>query len=178
LEETLIGGGLDEFRGVVESVADGEYDVMDVAAAAVKMAHEASGNDKHEEEIPVERVSVQRDRPKRAGMDEGAGEGTREGKREGKPPRTVAGNKRKPKWEVAKIYIGAGRKAKIRPGDIVGAIANELKIDADAIGAIEIFDRFSLVEVPDEIADDIVETLRTTHIKGKRVPVRRDKSVA
>jgi len=170
LSEILIGGELDEFRGVIESLADGEYDVMDVAAAAVKMAHEASGNDKHEEEIPVERVSVQNDRPKR--------EGKPEGKREGKPPRTVAGNRRKPNWEVAKIYIGAGRKAKIRPGDIVGAIANELQIDADAIGAIEIFDRFSLVEVPDEIADDIVDTLRATHIKGKRVPIRRDKDVA
>lgn len=164
LQEILIDGELDEYRGVVESLADGDYDVMDVAAAAVKMAHEASGNDKHEaeEEIPVDRSSIPHDRPKR----------------EGKPPRTVAGNKRKPGWEVAKIYIGAGRKAKIRPGDIVGAIANELKIDADAIGAIEIYDRFSLVEVPDEIADDIVATLRATHIKGKRVPVRRDKDVA
>jgi ATP-dependent RNA helicase DeaD len=161
LQEILIGGELDEYRGVVESLADGEYNVMDVAAAAVKMAHEASGNDKHEneEEIPVERSSVPRDRPAR----------------EGKPPRTVAGTKRKPKWEVAKIYIGAGRKAKIRPGDIVGAIANELQIDADAIGAIEIYDRHSLVEVPEEIADDIVNTLRATHIKGKRVPIRRDK---
>ena len=164
LQEILIGGELDEYRGVVESLSDGDYDVMDVAAAAVKMAHEASGNDKREaeEEIPIERSSLPHDRPKR----------------EGKPPRTVAGNKRKPGWEVAKIYIGAGRKAKIRPGDIVGAIANELKIDADAIGAIEIYDRFSLVEVPDEIADDIVTTLRATHIKGKRVPVRRDKDVA
>ena len=59
----------------------------------------------------------------------------------------------------------------------MGAIANELQIDADAIGAIEIYDRFSLVEVPDEIADDIVDTLRATHIKGKRVPIRRDKDV-
>jgi ATP-dependent RNA helicase DeaD len=161
LQEILIGGELDEYRGVVESLADGEYDVMDVAAAAVKMAHEASGNDRHEneEEIPIERSAVSRERPKR----------------EGKPPRTVAGTKRKPSWEVAKIYIGAGRKAKIRPGDIVGAIANELQIDADAIGAIEIYDRHSLVEVPEEIADDIVNTLRATHIKGKRVPIRRDK---
>jgi ATP-dependent RNA helicase DeaD len=161
LQEILIGGELDEYRGVVESLADGEYDVMDVAAAAVKRAHEASGNDRHEneEEIPVERSAVSRERPKR----------------EGKPPRTVAGTKRKPSWEVAKIYIGAGRKAKIRPGDIVGAIANELQIDADAIGAIEIYDRHSLVEVPEEIADDIVNTLRATHIKGKRVPIRRDK---
>jgi ATP-dependent RNA helicase DeaD len=164
LQEILIAGELDEYRGVVEALADSDYDVMDVAAAAVKMAHEASGNDKHEneEEIPVERTSVPRDRPKR----------------EGKQPRTVAGTKRKPGWEVAKIYIGAGRKAKIRPGDIVGAIANELQLDADVIGAIEIYDRFSLVEVPDEIADDIVDTLRATHIKGKRVPVRRDKDVA
>jgi ATP-dependent RNA helicase DeaD len=163
LEEILIGNELDEYRGVVESLADGPHDVMDVAAAAVKMAHEASGNDRHEaeEEIPVTRTPVAHDRPKR----------------EGKPPRTVAGTKRKPGWEVAKIYIGAGRKAKIRPGDIVGAIANELQIDADAIGAIEIYDRFSLVEVPDEIADDIVNTLRSTHIKGKRVQVRRDKDV-
>lgn len=163
LQEILIGGELDEYRGVVESLADGDYDVMDVAAAAVKMAHEASGNDKHEaeEEIPVERSSLPRERPKR----------------EGKPPRTVAGTKRKPGWEVAKIYIGAGRKAKIRPGDIVGAIANELQLDSDVIGAIEIYDRYSLVEVPDEIADDIVTTLRGTHIKGKRVPIRRDKEV-
>lgn len=165
LQEILIDGELDEYRGVVESLADGDHNVMDVAAAAVKMAHEASGNDRHEaeEEIPVLRPSVPHertnDRPKR----------------EGKPPRTVAGTKRKPKWDVAKIYIGAGRKAKIRPGDIVGAIANELQIDADAIGAIEIFDRHSLVEVPEEIADDIVNTLRATHIKGKRVPIRRDK---
>jgi ATP-dependent RNA helicase DeaD len=166
LQEILIGGELDEYRGVVENLADGEYDVMDVAAAAVKMAHEASGNDKHEseEEIPVARTPApsSHDRPKR----------------EGKPPRTVAGSKRKPGWDVAKIYIGAGRKAKIRPGDIVGAIANELQLDADVIGAIEIYDRFSLVEVPEEIADDIVNTLRTTHIKGKRVPIRRDAEAA
>ena len=176
LQEILIGDQLDEYRGVVESLADGDYDVMDIAAAAVKMAHEASGNDKHEseEEIPVQRPPAQRassphDRPKDRSEDRP--------KREGKPPRTVAGTKRKPGWEVAKIYIGAGRKAKIRPGDIVGAIANELQLDADVIGAIEIYDRFSLVEVPDEIADDIIDTLRTTHIKGKRVPIRRDKVV-
>ena len=176
LQEILIGDQLDEYRGVVESLADGDYDVMDIAAAAVKMAHEASGNDKHEaeEEIPVQRPPAPRssaphDRPKDRSEDRP--------KREGKPPRTVAGTKRKPGWEVAKIYIGAGRKAKIRPGDIVGAIANELQLDADVIGAIEIYDRFSLVEVPDEIADDIIDTLRTTHIKGKRVPIRRDKDV-
>ena len=80
-----------------------------------------------------------------------------------------------PEWDVARLYIGAGRNANIRPADLVGAIVNEAGIDARAIGAIQITDRFSLVEVPDEIAEGIIETLRATTIKGKRVPVRRDR---
>jgi ATP-dependent RNA helicase DeaD len=71
--------------------------------------------------------------------------------------------------------VGAGRAAGVRPGDLVGAIANEVGIDASAIGAIEIADKFSLVEVPAEIADDIVTALRASTVKGKRVPVRRDR---
>jgi ATP-dependent RNA helicase DeaD len=63
----------------------------------------------------------------------------------------------------------------IRPGDLVGAIANEAKISSRDIGAIEIADRFSLVEVPEAMADQIVEALRSTTIKGKRVTVRRDR---
>jgi ATP-dependent RNA helicase DeaD len=159
LREMLRGGDLDAFRTIVESVVDGEFDVMDVAAAAVKMAHESTNVEAEEVEIPI---APQADRARRE-------------PREGKKPRSSTKTRGTPQWEVAKIYVGAGRKAKIRPGDLVGAIANELKIDADAVGAIEIYDRFSLVEVPDEIADDIVSALRATHIKGKKVPVRRDR---
>jgi ATP-dependent RNA helicase DeaD len=63
----------------------------------------------------------------------------------------------------------------IRPADLVGAIANEAGIDSRDIGAIEIADRFSLVEVPDEAADEIIRALRGTTIRGKRVLVRRDR---
>ena len=62
----------------------------------------------------------------------------------------------------------------MRPGDLVGAIANEAEIEPRDIGAIEIADKFSLVEVPDEIADDIVDALRSSHVKGKKVMVRRE----
>ncbi len=165
LREMLVGGDLDRFRVVVESLADDEFDVVDVAAAAVKMAHEATdGSSGEEAEIPS--TTPQRERaPREQGEDGHAGR---------KKPRTTKHVSR-PAWDVAKIYIGAGRKAKLRPGDIVGAIANELQISGDSVGAIEIYDRFSLVEVPEEIADDVVSTLRATHIKGKRVPIRRDK---
>lgn len=76
---------------------------------------------------------------------------------------------------LARLYIGAGRKAKVRAADVVGAIANEAGIDAGAIGAVRITDRYSLVEVPEEIADDVIAALQATTIKGKRVQVRRDR---
>jgi ATP-dependent RNA helicase DeaD len=63
----------------------------------------------------------------------------------------------------------------VRPGDLVGAIANEVGISAGAIGAIQISETHSLVEIPEEIADDIIEALRATTIKGRRVVVRRDR---
>ena len=70
------------------------------------------------------------------------------------------------------MYIGAGRTAGIRPGDLVGAIANEAGLDSNVIGGIEVMDRFSLVEVPANLARDIVEALGRTRIKGNKVPVR------
>ena len=79
---------------------------------------------------------------------------------------------------MTRIYIGAGRRMGVRPGDLVGAITNEVGVEGSAVGAIEIADRFSLVEVPEEIAEDIIGALRSTTIKGKRVPVRRDRGPA
>ena len=149
---------------------------MDVAAAEVKQADaKESGGDP--EEIPT--VTLHPPRPNRSDRERAptakAGsrrhEAAKAGARgaAGKPPRIT------PEWDVARLYIGAGRLAKIRPSDLVGAIVNEAGVDPRAIGAIQITERFSLVEVPDEIADGIIDTLRGATIKGKRVPVRRDR---
>jgi ATP-dependent RNA helicase DeaD len=203
IRETLLEGELDSFRVVVESLADGEFDVMDVAAAAVKAAHEAAGNGGEQEvEIPVVfdvHGAGKGKRDKRNGQSKGerreaqAFDGKRgkkkdkwdgderKGRVESRDQRSEKGGKKakrarsNPEWEVSRLYIGAGRKAKIRPGDIVGAIANEVGVDSDAVGAIEIYDRYSLVEIPNEIAEDIIDALRSSTIKGKRVVVRRDK---
>ena len=76
---------------------------------------------------------------------------------------------------MTRIYIGAGRKAGVRPNDLVGAIANEAGISSREIGAIEIADGFSLVEIAEESADDVIGALRASAIKGKRVTVRRER---
>ncbi len=73
---------------------------------------------------------------------------------------------------MARIYVGAGRDTGIRPGDLVGAIANEAKINSNVIGAIHIEERFSLVDVPEPLVKGIVEVLGRTRIKGRKVPVR------
>jgi ATP-dependent RNA helicase DeaD len=57
----------------------------------------------------------------------------------------------------------------------VGAITNEVGIGGQAIGAIEIADRFALVEVPEEMADEIVRALKVASIRGRRLPVRRER---
>ena len=80
-----------------------------------------------------------------------------------------------PPGPQARLFIGAGRQAGIRPGDLVGAITGEAGIESRMIGAIEIADRFSLIDVPDDLADSIVAALRASSIRGKKVTVRRDR---
>jgi ATP-dependent RNA helicase DeaD len=157
LRETILAGGLDAFRGVVESLAE-EFDVMDVAAAAVKQSEGRDGGGE-EQEIPA--VSARPERPTTS-----------------RKVATHPGARRRqsPGWEVARLFIGAGRNVSLRPGDLVGAIANEVGVDSSAVGAIQISERHTIVEVPDEIADEIVARLRAATIRGKRVLVRRDRA--
>ena len=75
---------------------------------------------------------------------------------------------------VARIWVGAGRQAGVRPQDLVGAITNEAGIAGALIGAIQISDRFSLVEVPEEAADQVVKALGNSNVRGKKVRVSRD----
>jgi len=167
IRETILAGDLDHFRVVVDSLAQ-EFDIMDVAAAAVKQA-DAKEAGQDEEEIPS--VAV-RPEPSRGAHDRGKLKPTGKG---GEKPRKSRREAVASDGNVVRVYVGAGRKSKVRPADLVGAIVNEAGIDPRVIGAIQITDRFSLVELPDDIADDVIGTLRATTIKGRKVPVRRDR---
>jgi ATP-dependent RNA helicase DeaD len=58
----------------------------------------------------------------------------------------------------------------------VGAITGESRLGGKDIGAIQIADKFSLVEVPADAADEVVAALRGSTIKGKKATVRRERS--
>jgi ATP-dependent RNA helicase DeaD len=76
---------------------------------------------------------------------------------------------------ITRLFIGAGRAAGMRPGDLVGAITNEAGLRGGDIGAIQIADGFSLVEVPEAAADHVIRALRAATIKGQKVMVRRER---
>ena len=172
LEKTLMtvgqaieAGGLENFRTVVETLGE-EFDLLDVAAAAVKLAHEASGNrGEDEEEIAV----VQ---PPREAKSHHAKE-----KPSGKHRGTQGGVKftGRDKGRMVRIHVGLGRKSGVRPADLVGAIANEAGISGRDIGNIEMGNGFSLVEIPEAAADAVVEALTGAKIRGQRVSVRLDR---
>ena len=177
LRERLLAGKDEHTRVVVESLAQ-EFDIVDVAAAAVAMAHAATTGDGEDKEIPQAHTPASAPKAlRRGGASEGGAGGPRLVKREHK--RSPAGA-RGPEGAseggpMVRLFLGAGRKAGIRPGDLVGAITGEAGVTSRSVGAIEIADNFSLVEVPESLADDIIAALRATQIRGKKVPVRRER---
>ncbi|MHB8890786.1 MAG: DEAD/DEAH box helicase [Candidatus Limnocylindrales bacterium] len=76
---------------------------------------------------------------------------------------------------ITRLFVGAGRAAGMRPGDLVGAITNEAGLRGGDIGAIQIADGFSLVEVPEAAAEHVIRALRAATIKGQKVNVRRER---
>jgi ATP-dependent RNA helicase DeaD len=187
LREAVVEGNLESYRGMVEALA-GEFDIMDVAAAAVKLV--AARGDGEEQEIPsvtprAERPGSERfERPSRFDRGgsredvrggESRGGDSRGPRSEGRPEKGGKRAKRETAWTAAKLWIGAGRKLKMRPGDLVGAIANEAGLDSSHIGAIQIADNFSTVEVPEALAEEVIDALKRTKIKGLKVQVRRDR---
>ncbi len=226
LREALVAGELESFRVLVENLAS-EFDPLDVAAAATKLAHEANHSEVaasgDEQDIP--QPQLRPDRPERRPRDARPQWGREEGRERGRPweergpraprqerpfeergpapergpaegrpyrderppfegrPREFGG--RPPRFErgprqdfgdTLRIFIGAGRFDGLRPGDHVGAIANEAGLAGNEIGPIQIADRFSLVEVPAPAAHHVIGALRGTTIRGRRVNVRLDRA--
>lgn len=71
---------------------------------------------------------------------------------------------------MSRLFLNVGRNEGIRPGDIVGAIAGEAGIPGRTIGAIDLYEGYAFVEVPQEAARKVVDALNRTTLRGH--PVR------
>ena len=188
LRELLIAKEFDHVRVIVDSLSQ-EHDIVDIAAAAIQMAHAATavagpgeGRDIPSVDVRPGRPEIRRDKrmgdgPARPAARRPAAapraplaEGDAEPAAARRPARHVDSGGR-----IIRLYVGAGRQAGVRPGDLVGAITGEAGIDSRSLGAIEIADRFSLVEVPEDMADEIIDAMRDAQIRGRRVTFRRER---
>lgn len=70
---------------------------------------------------------------------------------------------------MTRLFLNLGKKDRIRPNDIVGAIAGETGVPGRSIGGIDIFDNFSFVDVPSKDADQVIRVMKSNTIKGKAV---------
>lgn len=75
--------------------------------------------------------------------------------------------------DITKIYISAGKKKKIRPGDIVGAITNIEGINAEDIGIIDVQDGFSYVDILGKKGSIVLKASKNLKIKGKSVKLEK-----
>ena len=163
LIESLGADDLDSFRVVIDSLSD-DHDVVEIALAAVRLAHEATSGPIVEVDIPDE-VAPAHDQPKKQSGRSRTERGTHERKEHGKKSGGADG-------QIARVQLNLGREAGIRPQDIVGAIANETGLKGRDVGGIEIADRFTVVEVPRKRAKDIVAALTSTRIRGRKAKAR------
>ena len=99
---------------------------------------------------------------------EGGREAPREGGRERKPSRP-RGN---PETGMKRFRIEVGYVHGAKPGNIVGAIANEGDMSSKNIGAIDIHDNYTLIDLPDTLPAKTKETLQKTRVAGQRLNLR------
>lgn len=83
---------------------------------------------------------------------------------------------------MVRYFIEAGRRNGVRPGDIVGAIANEAGVPGQVIGAIDIYDNFTFVDVPAQYREQVLDGMRDVVIRNRaanmRIATPRDKASA
>jgi len=138
-------GHLGKYIGVAESMED--YSAMDIAAALFKYHL----HDEDHEDVLFEE-------PRRYHQGQGHEYNSNR-------------NGYKSDKNMARLFITIGKKDKIRPNDIVGAITGEAGIAGRAIGQIDIYEDFTFVDVPKNSINKILDRMAHTKIKGKKIKI-------
>ncbi len=149
LRDTISQGDLEPYAIMAEGMSE-EYSPTELAAAAFKLLL-GTPPDETEDKLAE------------------AEEGTEASKKRSKKRREREGSPLRPDRGMTRLYLSVGREDGVRPGDIVGAIANEADIPGRSIGAIELYDGFSLVDVPSNQAQHILQALKKTTIRNHKV---------
>ena len=174
VREALTSVDLEDFNQVLHALA-GEDSDRNIALAAIKLVHESRGATIDELEIPdaSDRLRGGKGQRKKDAASKGqgkqGGKGDRFDKKQGAGKAKRGGNQA----DTAFVHVSLGRKAGVRPGDLVGAIANESGLTGREIGPIRIAEAYSVVGVPAAQVDHVIGEMQSTTMRGKRARVRR-----
>ncbi len=160
ISDTLAGGELAFMQGLVEQYQH-EHDVpaVEIAAALAKLS---LGN---------KPLLLKADKP-RPPRRETAPETGAPGRR-GRDPSGQRSMKFESDLQTERFRIEVGYEHGVKPGNIVGAIANEAGLDGAHIGHIEINTEYSLVDLPSGMPDEVFSDLRKTRVCGQRLMISR-----
>ncbi len=165
ISDTLAAGELDFMQSLVEQYQQ-EHDVpaLEIAAALAKISiGEQSLLLKPDKEKPVRPGTDARQRKERSEP--------RQRKERGEPrPRTP---QTRPARGMEQFRIEVGYQHDVKPGNIVGAIANEAGLDAQHIGRIDIHTDFSLIDLPVGMPKEVFQDLKKTRVCGQRLDISR-----
>ena len=132
-----------------------EVEPVALAAAAIKLLNGTRGMD-----LAPPQPEPKRERGRRERRED---DGSR-AQRSNRAPRDEAEVTRVNEVE---LFIGLGKTAGVRPGDIVGALANEFEVSGKDIGRVMLFDRNAFVGLPKSIADRLLDKHDKITIRGK-----------
>jgi ATP-dependent RNA helicase DeaD len=154
VRESLAADDLDRYDAVLHALA-GDGNDRTIALAAIRLVHEHDAGTVDEQEIP---------------------DASERSPRSGGPART---RERAPRsapmsgGDTGFVWVSLGRRGGVRPGDLVGAIANETGLSGREIGPIRITDSYSVVGVPTDAVERVVSTMASTTLRGQQAKVRR-----
>ncbi|MCT4564656.1 MAG: DEAD/DEAH box helicase [Maledivibacter sp.] len=147
IKKKINEGKLEKYIKVLEDLIENDFSSIEIAAALLKMELEM----KDAKEIDT--------RPEKKYNRKGS-------------DRSNRGNKRTGAEEgMVRMFINIGKDKKIRPQDVVGAIAGETSISGKNIGGIDIFENYTFVEIPEEYADEVLSIMSKNTIKGNQINI-------
>lgn len=188
ITDTLAQGELEQFLSVIEDY-EREHNVpaFEIAAALAKMARgdEPLLLDKNKREVKTD-DSWRDDTPVRGSRSE-RGERFERGDRGDRGDRFSERESRGPRREhsprtaepgMRTFRIAVGHEHGVKPGNIVGAIANEANIESKFIGRIDIYDDYTVLDLPDDLPKEMLSHLKSVRVAGQALNITADGEVA
>lgn len=187
ITQVLEGENLTTFRSVIEQYEqENGVPVVDIAAALARMAQGDSPllvkdapkplprpakNDRQRQDRPfrdqARHDQPSYDRPARDARSPDPGSPFQRAKRPGSP----GGPPRPPDESSVRYRLAVGHAHGVKPGNIVGAIANEANVDSRRIGRVDIRDDYSLVDLPAGMPDDVLQHLKKVRVVGQQLRI-------